>query len=680
MAFVRRIAIPAVAALVISALAVHYGHALFGWFADGQYDVIDTWLMDGLFMAAAAIALVGAWRSRGERGPRLLLAAGITSYGLAYVVYHVFLTTSIWVWPTVSDFMWLAFYAATAVWLGAALKREIGRARWLWLDAAVNALALVALGWVFVVSPAADAAVASEAFTIGQASYMVGDLILAGMLAAVVTASGLRGAARWALPIAGVVVLTLSDLFYAWQASRLVDVTGSVLDPLWVTAMVLFAASCWSHRRPAQARGDGVELPLRTAVSPVVGFLALIIVVGMRDDLLAEGLVLLAVGIVCLRLGITLRVNRRLMNIVRGAERTSASQARTDLLTLLGNRRALEADLKGRARSGEPFTLVWLDLNGFKTYNDRFGHAAGDVLLRRLGAALAAATASRGACYRPGGDEFCVLLDGQVSDGDPHVDRILAALSERGAGFAITAAHGLVTIPDEAQDPGEAQRLADQRMYARKRSGRKSTAEEMSELLSRVTAEREFGSDDREHDVGRLAVGVGRQLGCSTEDLDIVARAAEQHDVGKLAIPDAILLKPGPLDAGEWELVRQHPIVGERILAGTPALRPVARVVRSCHENWDGSGYPDALSEGQIPLGARIISVCNAYSAMAAGAPHRAALSDAHAFLELRRCAGRQFDGAVVEALIKGRNGTIRPVLRKAQAKCDGTDQPTLQS
>ena len=656
MTLARKTASLAVAALLVSALTVHYGHALFGWFARGQYDLIDTWLMDGVLMAAAIIALLGAWRSGPERVRRLVLAGGISSYGLAYVVYHVFLITSTLTWPTVSDFLWTAFYVAAAVSLGAALKREIGRASWLWLDAAVNALGLVALGWVFVVSPAADAAVTSRAFTVGQASYMVGDLILAGMLAAILTAAGVRGAVRWALPVVAVLVLTSTDLVYAWESASAADVTGSVLDPLWVTAMVLLAGSCWFHRHPPVRRDHTLESPVRTAVSPVVGFLALTIVVGMRGDLLAEVLVLLAVAIVCVRLGITLRVNRRLMTIVRSAERASAKRARTDPLTLLGNRRALQADLERRTRFGEAFALICLDLNGFKTYNDRFGHAAGDLLLRRMGAALAAATGSRGSCYRPGGDEFCVLLDGPVPRGKPDVSDILAALTEHGTGFDITVAYGIVTIPDEAQGADEAERLADQRMYGHKRSGRKSTAEEMSELLSRVTAEREPGLNDCESDVVRLAVGVGRQLGCSTEDLDIVARAAEQHDLGKLAIPDAILLKPGPLNASEWELVRQHPIIGERILAGTPALRPVARVVRSCHERWDGTGYPDALKAHQIPLGARIIAVCGAYSAMAAGAPYRAALSEADAFDELRRCGGRQFDRTVVEALIGSRN------------------------
>ncbi len=640
------------ATLVGAGLAIHYGHALFGWFARGQYDAIDTWLMDGLLLAAAAIALLGAWRSKAERPSRFVLAAGISSYALAYVVYNVFLITEDLTFPTVSDFMWLAFYPAAAICLGAALRREIRRKTWLWLDAAVNALALVAVGWVFVVAPATATAVTWESFTLGQSSYMVGDLALAGMLVALLTASGFRGSWSWALAAAGVVAMASADVVLAWLSSTGTDVTGMVVDPLWVTGMLLFACSCWFDGRRTRSREPSLESPVRAAVSPLVALAALIAVVMMSTDSFAEALVLAGIGMVCLRLGITLRANRGLMNDVRSAERAWAEQARTDPLTSLGNRRALEAELSTRTASGEPFTFVCLDLNGFKTYNDRFGHAAGDVLLRRMGIALATAVGSRGNSFRPGGDEFCVLLDGRIDRGQPPINDVLAALTEDGLGFAISAAYGIAAIPDEAQDAGAAERLADQRMYGHKRSGRKSTAEQMSELLMRVVAEREPGLHAHSYDVVGLARQTASRLECTGEDLDVVARAAEQHDVGKLAIPDSILRKPGPLDSTERELVRQHPMVGERILAGTPALRPVALVVRSCHEHWDGNGYPDGLVGDAIPFAARIIAVCDAYSAMVTDRPYRTAMSETDAFAELRRCSGSQFDPSVVEALI----------------------------
>jgi HD-GYP domain-containing protein (c-di-GMP phosphodiesterase class II) len=136
------------------------------------------------------------------------------------------------------------------------------------------------------------------------------------------------------------------------------------------------------------------------------------------------------------------------------------------------------------------------------------------------------------------------------------------------------------------------------------------------------------------------------------EELDEVARAAELHDLGKIALPDTILDKPGPLSEAEWEFMRRHTIVAERILLAAPALRPVARLVRSSHERWDGSGYPDELAGEQIPLGARVVAVCDAFDAMISDRPYRQALSDEEALAELRACAGTQFDAEVVEAFI----------------------------
>jgi HD-GYP domain-containing protein (c-di-GMP phosphodiesterase class II) len=152
-------------------------------------------------------------------------------------------------------------------------------------------------------------------------------------------------------------------------------------------------------------------------------------------------------------------------------------------------------------------------------------------------------------------------------------------------------------------------------------------------------------------DVARLAVDVGRRLELTAGDLDELRLAAELHDVGKLAIPDAVLQKAGPLDEGEWRFVRQHTLVGQRILSGVAALIGVARIVRSTHENWDGTGYPDGLAGEQIPVAARIILACDAYSTITSAQPYGPARSEEEALAELRRCAGTQFEPAVVDAL-----------------------------
>jgi HD-GYP domain-containing protein (c-di-GMP phosphodiesterase class II) len=149
--------------------------------------------------------------------------------------------------------------------------------------------------------------------------------------------------------------------------------------------------------------------------------------------------------------------------------------------------------------------------------------------------------------------------------------------------------------------------------------------------------------------VAELALAVAREVGMDGEQLDELARAAELHDVGKIAIPEEILRKPGPLDPDEWAFVRRHTVIGERILGAAPALRPVARIVRSTHERWDGGGYPDGLAGDEIPLGARIVAVCDAYEAMVSDRPYRPALSPDLAVDELRAHAGTQFDPKVVE-------------------------------
>ena len=332
----------------------------------------------------------------------------------------------------------------------------------------------------------------------------------------------------------------------------------------------------------------------------------------------------------------------------------SRDMALTDPLTGLGNRRLLIEDLHVACRlaqGGEPWELVLYDLNGFKRYNDTFGHPAGDALLARLSGKLSEVVAPHGTAYRMGGDEFCVLFRGALAETDSVVTASLGALREQGPGFAIDAAHGVVSIPREVADPAAIMQLADQRLYKRKDLSRESSAvHQLRDVLLQAFQERYPDLQEHQRGVGALVLAVGRRLGMDVEDLDVLARAAELHDVGKIAIPDAILHKPGPLDEEEWRFMRRHTILGERILMAASALRPVARLVRSSHERYDGGGYPDGLAGEAIPLGARIIFVCDAFDAMRTDRAYSAAIGPAEALAELRRCAGSQFDPRVVEA------------------------------
>ncbi len=350
------------------------------------------------------------------------------------------------------------------------------------------------------------------------------------------------------------------------------------------------------------------------------------------------------------------------------AEQLAAAQAHADPLTGLGNHRALDLALKDwftQRGSGDEMTVVFLDLNGFKSYNDSFGHTAGDALLRRLGHGLASHLGDKDVAFRLGGDEFCALLQGDLDRESTKVRGVADALREAGSGFSIDASIGVVAVPREATDGDSALRLADERMYAHKGAGRLGSAQEMSALLLRVVAEREPDLHEHAVDVVDLARRVARRLGCSAEELDLVVRAAEQHDVGKLAIPDSILSKPGPLNEEEWKVMRQHTVAAERILAGSASLREVGRLVRSTHEHWDGGGYPDGLASEEIPLGARIVGACDAYSAMRANRPYRRALTLEEAVAELQRGAGTQFDPHVV-AMLEDEVRAGRPTRRLA--------------
>lgn len=158
---------------------------------------------------------------------------------------------------------------------------------------------------------------------------------------------------------------------------------------------------------------------------------------------------------------------------------------------------------------------------------------------------------------------------------------------------------------------------------------------------------------DRARKVAKLAMAVGQALGLSGAELDDLGYAAELHDIGKMAIPDATLQKERPLSDDEWELILRHTATGEAILAVAPALRPAARLVRACHEHWDGRGYPDGLAAEEIPLGSRVVFACGAYVAMTSDRAHRPRLGHLDALEELRYYAGSQFDPSVVNALVE---------------------------
>jgi diguanylate cyclase (GGDEF)-like protein len=326
------------------------------------------------------------------------------------------------------------------------------------------------------------------------------------------------------------------------------------------------------------------------------------------------------------------------------------SEARTDPLTGLANRRQLMEDLAQLTEvDADPRVFALFDLDGFKSYNDTFGHPAGDSLLAELAERLRTAVAPDGGAYRLGGDEFCIVAP-HTRNGREPIAAASAALSAQGDGFTIGSSCGVVFLPQEAADAGDALRLTDRRMYAAKSRRPRSTERQMRNVLLRALREREPDLDRHIRSVARLSIELGHAIHLEAEQLDEVARAAELHDIGKIAVPDAILHKRAPLNSNEWEVMRNHPVIGERILSSAPAMAPVGKLVRATHERWDGTGYPDALAAEEIPLGARLIAVCDAFVAMTEPRPWRREFSFEAAAEELQRCAGAQFDPTLVTA------------------------------
>jgi diguanylate cyclase (GGDEF)-like protein/putative nucleotidyltransferase with HDIG domain len=329
--------------------------------------------------------------------------------------------------------------------------------------------------------------------------------------------------------------------------------------------------------------------------------------------------------------------------------------AHTDGLTGLANRRSLATRLEEATLSAtpeRPLLLAMYDLDGFKHYNDTFGHPAGDALLARLAQRLDAALVGVAEPFRMGGDEFCVIAELKAVEESLDVAALAAeALRERGEGFSVSASYGAVLLPVETTDPAEALRLADQRMYAQKSSSRLSAPRQTTDALLQIILEHNPELCDHASEVAELAEAVAASIGLSSEQTIEVKRAASLHDIGKLAIPESILGKRGPLTAHEWEFIRQHTIIGERILAAAPSLSRCGKFVRASHEAWDGTGYPDRLAGETIPIEARVIAVCDAYHAMTTPRPYASSRTRAEALAELKRCSGTQFDPAVVRAL-----------------------------
>ena len=354
--------------------------------------------------------------------------------------------------------------------------------------------------------------------------------------------------------------------------------------------------------------------------------------------------------------------------------------ALTDPLTGLGNHRhfheRLDHDLTEAEEKGLPLSVCIVDIDNFKELNDTLGHPKGDHVLAQVAGRLR----QDGEAFRIGGDEFALLLPGRgEQEAIAVADGILRRVSllQAAPGLAVELSAGVVTYPQLGLDRSEIVTVADQALYLAKEHGKsrvRAYHPDLAELphfaglgdapdrearlkaaasLAHAVDERDAYTGRHSYVVGELSARVARLLGLAAEDIELVRLAGSLHDLGKLAIPEEILRKPGPLSDSELLVLRRHPQIGYRMLRSL-GVEPVSTWVLHHHERWDGRGYPHGLGGEEIPLGSRILFVADAYDAMTSDRIYQAHVAHEDAVAELERCAGTQFDPQVVAVFVKG--------------------------
>ncbi len=376
------------------------------------------------------------------------------------------------------------------------------------------------------------------------------------------------------------------------------------------------------------------------------------------------------------------------------------AQATTDALTGLPNHRAFHERIRAEVAQAEKnrtgIGLIMLDIDVFKRVNDSLGHLTGDQLLRDLAVTLSEVVRREDA-YRYGGDEFAVMLPGVNRRNTARIaERLRRAVERRinGAGNKVTVSLGVAGFPDSAASAEELIYGADAAMYWAKSAG-KNRVGDWSELQNRraVGTVPWYAADGavKAPDVVAALVAalaakdpvtsahtercswytarLAEELGLDEREASVVRLASLLHDIGKLAVPDDVLFKPGPLDEQEWAQMKQHPIAALHVLGQIGSIADATPAILHHHEHFDGSGYPEGLAGGDIPVASRILLVTDAFDAMTTDRPYRKAMPVEAAVEELKRNSGSQFDSAVVEAFLRilARYGA-RPLCQVAEA------------
>jgi two-component system, cell cycle response regulator len=465
MRFLRR----ALAVLLLGGTAIVILHDWFGVGESLQFALGDP-LYDAVVLGSGLACLVRASSYKREQNAWLLIGLAILAWGAAEVYWTVAIEDNPSApYPSPADVGYLLFYPLAYAGLAMLVRARAHEINWrLWMDGAIAALGTAALGAAFVFDFVADKATGSPIEVITTLAYPLGDIAMVSMVVGVVALTGWRPGRTWSLLLAGLGALVIADIAFTLQSTETTLPSGEWIDPIYLIAAVCLGAAVWQPTAAAEITSPRKSDNRREIIVPALFAAVMIGLFGMQYFSATSGLstVLWAstMTAVIVRLAMSDRENKALLE-----------QVRTDPLTGLGNSGRMRVDLEQLcedASAEHPAAVLFLDLNGFKHFNDTHGHLEGDKLLARLGHALRDAVGADGAAYRVGGDEFCVLLDCPRDRLVEASRRAASALSTRGPGFDVSASWGEARVPDEAADPAETLRLADVRMYAQKESRR----------------------------------------------------------------------------------------------------------------------------------------------------------------------------------------------------------------
>jgi len=462
----------AIAAVLFGGAALVIVHDWIGIGGPGLDTAINGIAYDAVVVCAGLACLTRALRGGPERGAWYAISASIFAWGAGEIWWTLYIEGNPGApYPSPADIGYLAFYPLAALGLYLLVRARAHELdRRLWMDGLVAALGTAALGAALLFEFVADHTSGSTIEVLTTIAYPFGDVLLVSLIVGVIALTRWRPGRTWTLLLGGLAVMAVADVAFTLQSYEAALPGGDWVEPIYLFSAVLLGAEAWqpqADRILPDARFDGwremIVPGIVAGAMIVLGVLQYLHSSSALTTILWSLTMLAVIG----HLALSLRENTRLLE-----------QVRTDPLTGLGSQARLRMDLELRERSpGAPLTLILLDLNGFKRYNDNFGHPAGDKMLAMLGKRLQSAIESPATGYRLGGDEFLVLIDGGIAGlGLERREEIAVAAAEaltsNGKGFELSAAWGIASVPEEADSPAEAMQLADVRMYAQKESRR----------------------------------------------------------------------------------------------------------------------------------------------------------------------------------------------------------------